>query len=137
MAPGPEGAHGHGCAAREAPVDVRHEGGALLVARGDVADRAVPGEGVEQVEGLLAGHGEDVLAALGLEALHEQVSGGSRGSVGHGRECGRPSRDRPVTEARLDVAPSTAQLLLASTMIRSSVKVLDRPAEALSAYAHP
>ena len=72
-----EGGHGHRAAARQAAVDVRHERGALLVAGGDVADARVIRERLEDVHRLLAGHREDVLAALRLEAIDEQLRGGA------------------------------------------------------------
>ncbi len=103
---GPEGRHRHRGAAGQAAVDVGHERGALLVARRDVADGVLPAERVEDVHRLLARHREDVLAALGGEALDEQRGGGP-GSVGHagqstGRALGTPRGAilRAMTEPR-------------------------------------
>ena len=95
---GSEGGHRHRGAAGEAPVDVGHEGSALFVPRRDVADGVLSAERIEDVHRLLARHREDVLAALGGEALHEQRGGGP-GSVGHaGQSTGRRSADaRPTT----------------------------------------
>ena len=73
--------------AGEAPVDVRHECRALLVAGRDVPDTLVVRQRVEDVHRLLAGHGEDVLAALGGEAVDEEVGG----ATGRSR-CGRHRR---------------------------------------------
>ena len=56
-------------------------------------------ERLEDVHRLLAGHREDVLAALGREALDEQGGGRSGGAGGHGRSlrdgplARRPGRD--------------------------------------------
>ena len=73
---GPERRHRDGRAPREPAVDVGHERRALLVAGRDVADRLGPRERLEDVHRLLAGHREDVLAALRLEAGDEEVGGG-------------------------------------------------------------
>jgi len=59
----------------EAPVDVGHEGRALLVAGRDEADGRVD-EGVVEVEGLLAGAPEDVLHPFALEAADQQLGTG-------------------------------------------------------------
>ena len=75
----PERRHRDGGPAGQAAVDVGHERGALLVAGRDVADGAVVAQRVEDVHRLLAGHREDVLAALGREAVDEQVGGAARG----------------------------------------------------------
>ena len=75
--------HRDGAATGEAAVDVGHERGALLVAGGDVADARVAGERLEDVHRLLAGHGEDVLAALGGEAVDEEVGGRAPLARGH------------------------------------------------------
>ena len=81
----PQGGHRHRGPTGQTPVDVGHERGALLVARGDVADGVLPAERVEDVHRLLARDREDVLAALGGEALDEE-RGGCPGSVGHARQ---------------------------------------------------
>ena len=73
-------------AAGQAAVDVGHERRALLVAGRDVTDRRLPAERVEDVHRLLARDREDVVAALGGEALDEQGRGGPLRGVGHGRE---------------------------------------------------
>ena len=81
--------------AREAAVDVGHKGGALLVACGDKADaRAL--EGKHQVEVLLARDAKDVLHALGLEAVNEDLRAGlgrRSGGVTNGARLqgGRPT----------------------------------------------
>ena len=58
----------------QAAVDVGHVGAALLVAHRHELDRRAR-ERLVQVERLLARDAEDVLHALGLEALHEDVDG--------------------------------------------------------------
>ncbi len=68
-------------------MNVGHECGALFVAGGDVADGRVIAERVEDVHRLLAGHGEDVVAALGGEAIDEEVGGGPPLGRGHGVEA--------------------------------------------------
>ncbi len=92
---GAEGRHRDGGLAGQPSVDVGHEGRALLVTGRDMADPVRPAERVEDVHRLLARDREDVAAALGLEALDEEVGGGPRTSRGirHGRECtpGPPS----------------------------------------------
>ncbi len=82
--PRPEGAHRDRRPTGEAPVDVRHEGGALLVAGRDVADGFVPRQRIEDVHRLLAGDREDELAAFGRETVDEQVGGAPRRSRGGG-----------------------------------------------------
>jgi hypothetical protein len=67
-----EGAQTDARAAGQAPVDVRHVSASLLVTDGHELD-ARARQGLVEIEGLLAGDSEDVLDALGLEALHEQV----------------------------------------------------------------
>jgi hypothetical protein len=54
------------------PVDVGHEGGALLVVGRHEADRAVE-QRVHHVDVLLARNAEDVFDLLVLEALDEQL----------------------------------------------------------------
>ena len=71
----PEGRHGHRGTAGQPAIDVGHERGALLVAGRDVADGRPLRQRIEDVHRLLARHGEDVLAALGDEAVDEQVGG--------------------------------------------------------------
>ena len=89
VAPGPSVRHRHGGATGEPPVHVGHERGALLVAGRDVADRLGPRERLEDVQRLLAGHGEHVLAALRLEAGDEEVGGGpGRRGGGRGHAAG-------------------------------------------------
>ena len=78
---GSERRHGHGRPTGEASVHVGHERRALLVAGRDVADARLVSQGIEDVHRLLAGHGEDGLAALSDEAIDEQVGGAAR-SVG-------------------------------------------------------
>ena len=68
----PERAEADAGAPGQAPVHVGHVGAALLVADGDERDRGVL-ERLVEVQRLLARDAEDVLDALGLEALHEQV----------------------------------------------------------------
>ena len=60
-------------AAGQPAVDVGHVGAALLVAHRDELDRRAR-QRLVQVERLLARDAEDVLDALGLEALHEDVA---------------------------------------------------------------
>ena len=81
----PERAHRDRGSTRQPPVDVGHERRALLVARRDVADGLGPRQRVEDVHRLLAGHREDPLAALGGEAVDEEVRGGAgrAGRRGH------------------------------------------------------
>ena len=71
-----ERGHRDGRAAGEPAVDVGHERGALLVTGRDMADRLGPRKRLEDVQRLLAGDGEHVLAVLGLEAGDEEVGGG-------------------------------------------------------------
>ena len=91
----PQGGEADTRVAREAAVDVGHEGGALLVACGDKADaRAL--EGKHQVEVLLARDAKDVLHALGLEAVNEDLRAGlgrRSGGVANGARLqgGRPT----------------------------------------------
>jgi hypothetical protein len=70
--PGPQRAQADPGAPGEAPVDVGHVGAALLVADGHELDGRARQRLVE-VERLLARYAEDVLYALGLEALYEHV----------------------------------------------------------------
>ena len=77
--------HGNARPAGQSPVDVRHEGCALLVAGRDMANRVGPRERVEDVHRLLARDGEDVLAALGLKALDEEMGGSPGRLVMHRR----------------------------------------------------
>jgi hypothetical protein len=67
-----ERAQAHAGSAGEAPVRVGHIGATLLVTDGDEADRRV-GQGPAEIERLLAGDSEDVLDALSLEALDENI----------------------------------------------------------------
>ena len=69
--------HAHAGAAGQASVHVGHERRALLVVRGDELDRAVE-QRIHHVDVLFAGNAEDVLDALVLEALHEQLGGGRK-----------------------------------------------------------
>ena len=89
--PGPERRHGDGTAAGQAPMDVGHERSSLLVARRDVPDGVLPGEGIEDGHRFLAGHREDVLAAFGGKAINQEARAGLWGWA-HGRhvaECTR------------------------------------------------
>jgi hypothetical protein len=70
-------------------MDVGHERGALLVARGDVADRLVARQRVEDVHRLLARNAEHVLAALGRETVDQEVGGTPRSIGGHARSVGQ------------------------------------------------
>ena len=63
VAPGPSVPRQTPGAAGEAPVDVGHEGGALLVAHDHDLDRGVA-QGLDDLEGLLPGDREDALHAL-------------------------------------------------------------------------
>ena len=69
---GAQRAQAHAGAAGQAPVGVGHVGPALLVADGNELDRGV-GQRLVEVERLLAGNAEDVLNALGLQALDEHI----------------------------------------------------------------
>src|SRR5665647_1757886 len=75
-------------------IGVGYEGGALLVGRRDERDALRPGEGLVEVEGLLARDAEDVLDAFALEALDEELGGETRRVV-----CGHAGKDgfRPAT----------------------------------------
>ena len=66
----------------EPPVDVCHEGRALLMARGDETDGAVE-ERIQHVDVLFAGHAEDVLNLLILETSNEKLCGGLISALGH------------------------------------------------------
>ena len=70
----PERAEADARAAGQPAPDVGHVGAALLVTDRDEFDRGAR-QRLVQVERLLAGNSEDVLHALGLEALHEDVAG--------------------------------------------------------------
>ena len=72
VAPGPSVPRQTPARCGQAPVHVGHVGAALLVANRDEGDRRVL-ERLVEVERLLARDAEDVLDALGLQALHEQV----------------------------------------------------------------
>ena len=78
----PERAHGDGDAAGEPAVDVGHERRALLVPRRDVADLRPSRQRIEDVHRLLARNGEDVLASLGGEAVHDEIGGAAGRTVG-------------------------------------------------------
>ena len=64
----------HPRAAGEPAPGVRHEGGALLVPRGDELDPRIH-QGVDDVEDLLAGHAEDVAHPLVLQTPRNDVAG--------------------------------------------------------------
>ena len=91
VAPGPRVRHRHRGPSGQPAMDVGHERGALLVAGRDVADALVARQRVEDVHRLLAGHGEDEVAALGREAVDEEVGSSPRRIAGHDRSVGRPS----------------------------------------------
>ena len=98
-----EGAEAHAGAAGEAAEDVGHERGALLVADGHEGDRRAV-ERLAQVQRLLAGDAEDVLDALGLEALDEHVGGGTRSLAGgRGREDGVGTVGHAALESSIPV----------------------------------
>ena len=86
---GSERAHRDRGTTGQPAVDVGHERGALLVPGRDVADRLVPRQRVEDVHRLLARDAEDVLAALGREAVDEEVGGAPRSIGGHARSVGQ------------------------------------------------
>ena len=65
--------HRHCGPPREPAVDVGHERRTLLVPGRDMTHAVVVGQRVEDVHRLLAGNGEDPLAALGGEAVDEQA----------------------------------------------------------------
>ena len=75
--------HRDGGPPREPAVDVGHERRTLLVTGRDVTHAVVVRQRVEDVHRLLAGDGEDPLAALGGEAVDEQAGGGPGGGSGH------------------------------------------------------
>ena len=89
VAPGPSVRHGDRRSTGEPAVDVGHERGALLVAGRDVADALVARQRVEDVHRLLARDGEDEIAALGSEAVDEQVGRPARAIGGHARSVGQ------------------------------------------------
>ena len=68
-------------------MDVGHERRTLLMAGGDVTDGRVVAQRVEDVHGLLARDGEDVVAALSPEAVDEKVGGGPPRGRGHGGQA--------------------------------------------------
>ena len=78
---GAQGRHRDGSTTGQPAMDIGHERRALLVAGRDVADDVVARQRIEDVHRLLAGDGEDVVAALGGEAIDEQV-GGAAGTFG-------------------------------------------------------
>ena len=81
-------------------------GRALLVAGRDVADAGVIAQRVEDVHRLLAGHAEDVFAALRGEAVDEEMRGGPGAGFrlgGHGGERSRV-RSRGPSAAGLSAA---------------------------------
>ena len=116
----PERRHRHRGAAGQATVDVGHERGALLVAGRDVADGVLPAERVEDVHRLLARHREDVLAALGFEALDEQ-GGGGPGSVGHARQ----STGQAVRDGRSGCPGRRHTPLMTGTLLRLAAFTTD------------
>jgi hypothetical protein len=69
-------------------MDIGHERGALFVTGRDVPDGLVARQGIEDVHRLLARDGEDELAALGGEAIHEEIRGSAGGARGgrHGSQ---------------------------------------------------
>ncbi len=79
----PEGRHRDRGTAGQPSVDVGHEGGALFVAGGDVADDRLAAERVEDVHRLLARDREDVLTGLRREAVDEQRGGRPVSGRGH------------------------------------------------------
>jgi hypothetical protein len=81
--PGPERAQADAGAAGQPAVDVGDVGAALLVADRDELDVAA-GEGLVQIERLLAGNAEDALDALGSEALDQELGDGGHGGEGYG-----------------------------------------------------
>ena len=74
---GAEGAEAHAGSAGQAPVGIGHVRAALLVPDGHELDRRV-GQGLVQVQRLLAGNAEYVPDALGLEALDEHIGSSAR-----------------------------------------------------------
>jgi hypothetical protein len=71
---GPEGGEAHPGAAGQATVDVRHEGGRLLVARQHELDVAVE-ERVHHVDIFFARNAVDGLDPLVLETTHQELRG--------------------------------------------------------------
>jgi hypothetical protein len=71
---GPERGEAYAGVPREAPVHIRHERGALLVAGGDERDVRVA-QRKQKVFHLFAGHAKDVLHTFAFEAGDEEVGG--------------------------------------------------------------
>ena len=71
---GTEGREANARSTRQPSVHIGHEGGALLVARGDETDGAVE-QGVHHVDVLLARDAEDVVYVLVFEASDEELGG--------------------------------------------------------------
>ncbi len=79
---GTERREAHAGLAGEAPVGVGHERGALLVTHRHERDLLGVIQRLAEVQRLLAGDAEDVLGALGLEALDEELRGEARRLIG-------------------------------------------------------
>ena len=84
---GPQGRHRDGRPSGEPAVHVGHERGALLMAGRDVGHGRLTAQRVEDAHRLFARDREDVLAALGREAVHEQRCGRAGGLLDHPGEC--------------------------------------------------
>ena len=123
--PRPERAEADARAAGEAAVHVGHVGAALLVADGDELDRRVRERAVE-LERLLAGDAEDVLDALRLEAVDEEVRGVSF-VFRHQEEASQLPSPLGVC---LDVAPSMKTRILSLFAAAIAVLALAAPAGA-------
>lgn len=111
----PEGGQTAGRVPGEPPVDLGHEGGTLLVAGQHEAHAVRALQRHHEIGVLLAGHTEDVLDALGLQTLDEQIRCFQRCSslqgATSGQECLRrrsPGAARPVGTAR-PAAPTNLQ----------------------------
>src|SRR5262249_11799172 len=75
--------------------------------RRDVPDRALVTQGFEDVHRLLARHGEDVLAALGRQALDEEAGRGPRGGRGHDASLRSSGGHPAILPAMTEVAGGT------------------------------
>ena len=121
-----ERAHRDGGTAGQPAMDVGHERRALLVAGRHVADALVARQRVEDVHRLLAGHGEDVLAALGGKAVDEQV-GGAAGRARGGRHGPPRVGHRPTIRRSPTPGPTRCATLAAVRLedrVRPSLNIL-------------
>src|SRR5438477_515516 len=92
---------------RDAAVDVRHAGRALLVACQDERDLVARCKRRVQGECLLAGNAEDVTDALVLEALHEELRDVQRAASPMSRSTMTVSRHAPSSLACRRYVPTS------------------------------